>query len=78
MSGVKRVIFFYSLKESLLKHLNVWEEKNRDCVPKDRFPTLLRMTLDRLPNVKQNLIGGFVASEIRPFDSTQVLKSLPS
>lgn len=72
------VSFFHPLKVSWRKQIGTWKMKNRGCVPKDQFPSLLRLTLEGLPNAKQNLISGFKACGINPFDPTQVLKRLPS
>lgn len=72
------VSFFHPLKVSWRKQLDIWKTKNRGCVPKDQFPSLLRQTLVNLKDAKQNLISGFTACGIFPFDPTQVLKRLPS
>lgn len=64
-----------------------------NAVPKDMFPTLLNKSLNRMDAVtprsnnnnnnddmsaiKRNLIGGFRATGIFPFDRQQVFKRLP-
>ncbi|XP_046689276.1 MFS-type transporter clz9-like [Homalodisca vitripennis] len=73
------VAFFRPLKIKWRQTFNDWKLKNRGCVPKDRFPRLLRQCLEALSeeNVKNNLVSGFKATGIVPLDRQQVLKRLP-
>ncbi|XP_039291350.1 uncharacterized protein LOC120353005 [Nilaparvata lugens] len=74
------VAFFRPLKGKWRATLNDWKIKNRGCIPKDRFPALLKKCIDSL-NVddacSKNLISGFRATGIHPIDVEQVLKQLP-
>lgn len=74
------VAFFRPLKRTWREVLLTWKAKNRGCVPKDRFPSLLKNVIDRLTEhngISNNLKAGFKACGIFPIDREQVLKRLP-
>lgn len=72
------VSFFRPLKGAWRKQLLDWKIKNKGVIPKDRFPSLLKCTLDSIEySSTTNLINGFKACGISPFDPNQVLKRLP-
>lgn len=74
------VAFFRPLKGKWRATLNEWKSKYRGCVPKDKFPSLLKNCLDSLnaDNASsKNLISGFRATGIHPINAEEVLKRLP-
>uniref|UniRef100_A0A336M092 CSON009423 protein n=1 Tax=Culicoides sonorensis TaxID=179676 RepID=A0A336M092_CULSO len=66
---------FKGVWRSLLKE---WKLKNRGVLPKCQFPSMLRQAIESLGNKSQkNLISGFRACGIYPFNPTEVSKRLP-
>ncbi|KAG5866247.1 hypothetical protein JTB14_017898 [Gonioctena quinquepunctata] len=52
--------------------------RNRGCIPKTQFPTLLRETLENVENNSiVNIKSGFRAIGIFPTNRLEVLKRLP-
>jgi hypothetical protein len=74
------VSFFRPLKAQWRQVLTDWKSKNRGCVPKDRFPALLKQSLQNLDKagaIERNLKAGFKATGICPLNADAVLKRLP-
>lgn len=72
------VSYFRPLKMKWKEVLAEWKKKNRGCIPKDRFPRLLRTTMNYLaPESAKNLMSGFRACGIYPYDPSKVLDRLP-
>lgn len=73
------VAFFIPLKIKWRQILTEWKEANRGSIPKDRFPRLLKKTLDALGegNISKNLKSGFKGTGIVPLDRNEILKMLP-
>ena len=59
------------------KMLNDWRNETRakGSIPKSNFPSMLKRLCDNLP--PRNIIAGFRATGLFPFDRTQVLKRIP-
>lgn len=71
------VAYFRPLKMKWREVLLAWKMKNRGCIPKDRFPMLLRKCLQNLDDDGKNLRSGFKATGIHPFCPSEVLKRMP-
>lgn len=71
------VAYFRPLKMKWKETLFAWKMKNRGCIPKDRFPYLLKKCIQTLDDGGQNLISGFQATGIHPFCPTEVMKRMP-
>lgn len=72
------VSYFAPLKKSWRKILTEWKQKRKGPFQKSDFPTLLRKTLEDIDaSSKKNIISGFRASGIVPWNPQEVLKRLP-
>lgn len=72
------IAFFRPLKRAWRKILEGWKIKNSGVLPKAMFPTLLRKTFEMIGmNSAKNIISGFKAAGIYPFNCDIVLKKLP-
>lgn len=72
------VSFFKPLKTAWRKVLTEWKMRNRGCIPKTQFPSLLKKTLDDMENrSSENIRSGFRATGIFPVNRLEVLKRLP-
>ena len=59
--------------------LEEYKKKNRESIPKDKFPRLLKKTIKNMGTeaISKDIKSGFRASGIVPIDRDQVLKRLP-
>jgi hypothetical protein len=72
------VAFFRPLKIAWRNTLDQWKKRNRGCVQKEVFPSLLKETLHRIETTsKANVVAGFCATGIVPLNREKVLKKLP-
>ena len=85
------VAFFRPLKESWRKTITTWKMQNSKTngIPKNEFPKLLKQSLESMDKVppktpdgeksaiKRNLLSGFEACGIAPFNPNRVLEKLP-
>jgi len=73
------VAFFGPLKKAWRSVLGDWKKKNRGVVPKSEFPGLLKKAIEQAGGLKSvNVVAGFRAAGIFPFDPQQVQKRVPS
>lgn len=77
------VAYFHPLKKAWREILQAWrktaEGERMKTLPKDAFPRLLRKLVDDcLVDKGQNLISGFKACGIYPYNEDEVLKKLPT
>lgn len=72
------VSYFRGLKSAWRKVLTTWKLKNKGCVPKSIFPSLLNNALQMLGEKNEtNIRAGFKATGIFPPDRREVFKRLP-
>lgn len=72
------VAYFRPLKGAWRTVLEEWKKKNRGVVPKTEFPRLLRRAFEAVgANNSKNIISGFQACGIHPFDPQRVLRKIP-
>jgi hypothetical protein len=72
------VAFFRPMKNCWRGVLTEWKKRNRGCLPKEMFPSLLKQTMDKIEAAQEvNLKAGFAASGIVPLDRDRVLSKLP-
>lgn len=72
-------ILFRALKAAWRQIVTERKLKNRGCIPKTVFPTLLAKTLNTIENcIPANIQAGFRAAGISPLNRYEVLKHLPS
>lgn len=73
------VAYFRPLKKSWKVTLEEWKKHSKGCVPKHKFPQLLKNALNAIESTcAQNMRAGFRASGMFPLDRHQVLKRIPS
>lgn len=76
------VAYFRSMKGMWRKVLDEWKStsKGSKCssIPKDEFPKLLKILMERLVTGPDNLIAGFRKAGIAPLDRAKVLSRLYS
>lgn len=73
------ISFFRPSKIAWRQVLEDWKRKNRGVLPKSEFPRLLKQSFEKIGVVKlsSNVIAGFKAAGIVPFNPQAVLKNLP-
>lgn len=74
------VAYFRPLKIQWRKTLDEWKMTNRGAIPKDKFPSKLKQTLDRMNidyKTSKNLISGFRKCGIYPLCAEKVLAQVP-
>lgn len=71
------VAVFRPLKLAWRKTLTQWKLHNKGVIPKSIFPSLLKKMLDETSeNMKTNIVAGFKATGISPFDPQKVLSKI--
>ncbi|KAJ8910933.1 hypothetical protein NQ315_014353 [Exocentrus adspersus] len=68
---------FRPIKIAWRKVLTEWKMHHKGVVPKQTFPSLLKKMLDRIDeSIKKNIISGFEATGIFPFNPEKVLNKM--
>lgn len=74
------VACFKGLKVKWRSVLSDWKNKNRGTIPKDKFPHLLKKCLEEMNEGgkgEKNMVSGFSATGIFPFNPDKVLRHIP-
>jgi len=71
------VSFFGPFKKVWRTVLAEWKIKNRGCIVKSEFPTLLKKSIEKIENIETNIKSGFRACGIVPLSPDAVLKKIP-
>ena len=72
------VAFFGPLKRSWRAELLEWKKSHRGVLPKAEFPRLLKKAVEAAGGLlSANVVSGFSASGVFPFDPDRVLKKIP-
>lgn len=75
------VAFYGPMKKlwrSILEQWRITAGRNKESLPKETFPKLLKKLMLELENNKvKNILSGFAATGIKPFSPERVLKKLP-
>lgn len=71
------VAVFHPIKLAWRKTLTEWKRHNRGVVPKQEFPTLLKTMLNSCKEkMKENILSGFKATGISPYNAEIVLNKI--
>lgn len=71
------VAVFKAIKSSWSSVLSPFKKKYRGTLPKPYFPRMLKETIEKTKNLEQDIISGFRASGIFPFDPVVVPSKIP-